>query len=114
MGDGYRRVDDADEQEDVTLLKITRQCGTESNELTLLLEGRLAGQWVEELKAYCRELSTNQQQCTVVDLTGVTFIDADGKTLLTTLWQQGATLRASGCLTRCVVEEITGTNNITH
>jgi anti-anti-sigma regulatory factor len=49
----------------------------------------------------------------VIDLAGVTFIDADGKTLLTMLWRQGATLRASGCLTRCMVEEITGACRIT-
>jgi hypothetical protein len=40
-------------------------------------------------------------------LTGVTFIDANGKALLTKLWQQGAQLQAVGCLTRCIVEEIT-------
>jgi len=48
----------------------------------------------------------------MIDLTGVTFIDADGKALLTKLWQQGAELRALGCLTRCVVEEITGAGRI--
>ena len=63
---------------------------------------------MEELNSYWRQMSVNQQSGTMIDLTSVTFIDADGKALLTRLWQQGAELRASGCLTRCVVEEITG------
>lgn len=88
------------------MLKITEQRGLEPDSLSLRLEGRLAGPWVEELSASCRRISIRQQRCTMVDLTGVTFIDADGKALLTHLWRQGAELRASGCLTRCVVEEI--------
>lgn len=88
------------------MLKITEQRGAEPGSLSVLVEGRLAGPWVEELSAYCRKVSANQQRCTMIDLSGVTFIDADGKALLALLWQQGAELRASGCLTRCVVEEI--------
>jgi anti-anti-sigma regulatory factor len=90
------------------LLKITEQRGTEPDSLSLLLEGRLAGPWVEELNGYCRKMAEAHQRCTVIDLTGVTFIDANGKALLTSLWKQGAELRASGCLTKCVVEQITG------
>lgn len=72
-----------------------------------MLEGRLADPWVEELDSYWRQISGNQQRETVIDLTGMTFIDAKGKELLTRLWQQGAALRAAGCLTSCIVEEIT-------
>jgi anti-anti-sigma regulatory factor len=90
------------------MLKITGQRNTESAFLTLILEGRLAGPWVEALDAYRREMSENQQRCAMIDLTAVTFIDAKGKALLTQLWQQGVELRASGCLTRCLVDEITG------
>jgi ABC-type transporter Mla MlaB component len=53
-------------------------------------------------------MALNQQRCSMIDLTGVTFIDADGKALLADLWRQGVDLQASGCLTRCLVEEITG------
>jgi anti-anti-sigma regulatory factor len=90
------------------LLKITEQRGIEPESLSLLIEGRLAGPWVEELNGYCRKMSEAHQHCTVIDLTGVTFIDANGKALLAQLWQQGTELRASGCLTKCIVEEITG------
>jgi hypothetical protein len=52
-------------------------------------------------------MEANSQGGAVVDLTGVTFVDAKGKALLTRMWQQGADLRAAGCLTRCIVDEIT-------
>jgi hypothetical protein len=48
----------------------------------------------------------------MIDLAGVTFIDGEGKALLARLWRQGAKLQASGCLTRCVVEEITGVGRL--
>ena len=89
------------------MLKITGQQDAVPDSMTLILEGRLAGPWVEELNSYWHQMSVNQQNCTMIDLTGVTFIDANGKALLTRLWQQGAELRAAGCLTRCIVEEIT-------
>jgi anti-anti-sigma regulatory factor len=77
-----------------------------------MLEGRLGGPWVEELNSYWRQMAANSQGGAVVDLTSVTFIDANGKALLTRLWQQGAELRAVGCLIRCVVEEITGSSRL--
>jgi len=94
------------------MLKITEQRDTAPDSVVLLLEGRLAGPWVEELTSYCRVLSENQQRCTIIDLTGVTFIDATGKALLARLWRQGTDLRASGCLTRCIVEDITRTGRL--
>ena len=90
------------------MLKITEKKDAVPASMSIILEGRLAGPWVEELNSYWRQFSGTQHHGAVIDLTGVTFIDANGKVLLTTLWQQGAELRAAGCLTRCVVEEITG------
>ena len=89
------------------MLKITPQRDAAVSSVSLVVEGRLAGPWVEELNAYCRKMSEDHERCTVIDLIGVTFIDADGKALLASLWRQGTELRASGCLTKCVVEEIT-------
>ncbi len=88
------------------MLKITGQRDTTQQGVSLVIEGRLTGPWVEELETYCRIVAENQQRCTKIDLTGVTFIDADGKALLARLWQDGVELRASGCLTRCIVEQI--------
>lgn len=89
------------------MLKITSQLDPAREDMSLVLEGRLAGPWVEELRTYCRRVLGPQQRCIMIDLTGVTFVDAAGKTLLAQLWQQGVELRASGCLTRCLVEDIT-------
>jgi ABC-type transporter Mla MlaB component len=90
------------------MLKITGHHDDAASEsMTLILEGRLAGPWVEELNSYWRRMAANSQGGAVVDLSGVTFVDAKGKALLTRMWQQGADLRAAGCLTRCIVEEIT-------
>ena len=86
------------------MLKITPSTTQDSTRLTL--EGRLAGPWVEELERVWREIKDSVKDSLVVDLTGVTFIEQDGKTLLTRMWQQGARLHAIGCLNRCVVEEI--------
>ena len=94
------------------MLKITEQRGSEPGSWSLILEGRLAGPWVEELNSSCRQISAREQWCVVIDLTGVTFIDADGKAILSRLWGEGVTLRASGCMTKCVVEEITGVGRI--
>jgi len=88
-----------------TMLKITKQRGAEDS-WTLVLEGRLAGPWVEELQASWHALPENEHNRVIIQLADVTYIDADGKALLSRLWRQGAELRASGCLTRCVVEEI--------
>ena len=90
------------------MLRITEQRESEPGSVVLRLEGRLAGPWVHELSGYWRKVSRNQPQGVMIDLTSVTFINAEGKALLTRLWQQGADLRATGCLTKCVVEEITG------
>ena len=89
------------------MLKITQQQDAASESTSLILEGRLGGPWVEELDTCWRQMAANSQGGAVVDLTGVTFVDAEGKTLLTKMWQQGAQLHAVGCLNRCIVEEIT-------
>jgi len=89
------------------MLKITQQRDAASESTSLILEGRLGGPWVEELHSCWRQMAVSQQGRTVIELTGVTFVDAEGKALLTQMWQQGAQLHAVGCLTRCIVEEIT-------
>jgi hypothetical protein len=94
------------------MLRITEQRESEPGSVVLRLEGRLAGLWVEVLNTSCRQILAREQRCVVVDLTGVTFIDADGKAILSRLWGEGVTLRASGCMTKCVVEEITGVGRI--
>jgi anti-anti-sigma regulatory factor len=86
------------------MLKITTH--RESRTTMLEVEGRLTGPWVAELDRSWRVLAEPDQGRILVDLTGVTFIDEAGKALLTRMWRQGVKLQAAGCLTRCIVEEI--------
>ena len=89
------------------MLKITQQRDPASEAASLILEGRLAGPWVDELDTCWRQLATDSSGGFMVDLTGVTFVDAKGKSLLIRMWEGGAEFRAAGCLTRCLIEEIT-------
>jgi len=88
------------------MLKITLQ--NEAGVLAFQLEGKLAGPWVQELERCWRSaLDTRQGDPMRVDLSAVTFIDADGKALLARMYREGAELVASGCLNTCIVEELT-------
>ncbi len=84
------------------MLKITTR--REAGGLVFQLEGKLAGPWVQELEHCWRSAPDTRQSC--VDLSSVTFIDADGKALLGQMHREGAELVASGCLTKCIVEGI--------
>jgi anti-anti-sigma regulatory factor len=87
------------------MLKITLQ--SEAGVLVFALEGRLVGPWVKELELCWRSTADTQQSYPVrVDLSAVTFIDADGKALLGQMYRKGAKLVASGCLNKCIVEGI--------
>ena len=75
--------------------------------VTFQLEGRLAGRWVRELKeCWQRTAATQQKPIVRVDLTGVTFVDAEGQACLLALHHQGAELVAADCLTKAIVAEI--------
>jgi hypothetical protein len=74
---------------------------------TLRVEGKLVGPWVGELQGSWRSVSSepaNGRLC--VDLTDVTFVDEEGKRLLEVMYAEGVKLKASGCVTRRLVEEI--------
>ena len=87
------------------MLRIT--ITTRPDGVTILLEGRLAGPWVEELARCWKSLMAAQDGGSAcVQLDAVTFVDAAGKELLRTIHEQGATLAASGCMTRAILEEI--------
>ena len=87
------------------MLRIT--VTTHPDGTTLALEGRLAGPWVDELRASWRSLVATRDACPIrVDLDAVTFIDSGGKALLWAMHEQGAALVASGCMTRATIEEI--------
>ena len=87
------------------MLRITHT--TRPGGMTVELEGRLAGPWVDELARCWKALVATQDAGAVcVQLESVTFIDAAGKALLRTMHEEGATLAASGCMTRAILDEI--------
>ena len=87
------------------MLKITIHNST--NAATLNLEGRLAGPWVEELGRSWRAVKDNSpEKPVIVDLCEVTFVDAEGRKLLSSMYEQGARLRTFGCMAKGIVEEI--------
>ena len=87
------------------MLKISVQ--RDETKSTLLLAGKLAGPWVAEVRSsWDAERATAKEVW--VDLNEVTFIDAEGKALLTKLHQEGATLNCKGCLTRAIIAQVCG------
>ena len=86
------------------MLKITTNGSDDSTRITL--EGRLVGPWIEELERCWREAKESAAaRRLIVDLTGVTFVEQEGKALLTRMYQAGAELIATGCCMRSIVED---------
>ena len=86
------------------MLKVTTT--NQNQTITLKLEGKLAGPWVQEVTRVWVDTAQSPRSDYVVDLRSATFIDSPGKALLTTMSQQGAQLIAADCLTRNIVDEI--------
>ena len=88
-----------------TMLRITT-C-RDSGVTRFVVEGKLAGACVAELeKCWSAAAPVESERSILVDLTGVTFVDASGKELLTRMHEQGIEFLASGLMTRSLVEEI--------
>jgi outer membrane protein len=87
------------------MLKITVK--RDEDRSTLMLEGKLAGPWVAELQNSWDAERATQKQISL-DLNEVTFVDAEGKALLTKLHEEGAKLISRGCLMRSIVARICG------
>jgi ABC-type transporter Mla MlaB component len=76
-------------------------------ETILVVEGKLVGPWVTEL-ASCWHESVADSARVVVKLTAVSFIDEAGRKLLVEMHQLGTEITAEECLTRSIIEKITG------
>ena len=88
------------------MLRITTLAGQE--QLTLKLEGKLSGPWVNELTKVWERVRPGLQRTPVkVDLRAVSFVDEQGKSVLTVMQQAGAELQAAGPLMTALLEEIT-------
>ena len=73
--------------------------------ITFKLEGRITGEWVNELeRAWLAE--DDLGKLIKVDLSGVTFVDEEGKKLLGRMFERGSSLYARDCMNRSIIEEI--------
>jgi len=86
------------------MLKVTTT--NQNQTVTLKLEGKLVGPWVQEVTRVWDNTARTPRGGTVIDLRSVTFIDSPGKALLATMSRDGARLVATDCLTRNIVDEI--------
>lgn len=77
--------------------------------ISLVLEGRLVGPWVDELRSVCntRTVPSKTVQLTV-DLCGLTAMDTRGQGLLDELLQNGATLCCSDVMNQYLIEQMGG------
>jgi hypothetical protein len=74
---------------------------------SFVVEGKLVGPWVKELeKCWESALAADPSRSTLVDLADVTFIDSEGRMLLTRMRRQGARLLSDGVLIDAMVAEI--------
>ena len=86
------------------MLKITTHMSDDSARIAL--EGRLVGPWIAELERCWKESEQSAGgRKLIVDLTGVTFVEQEGKALLSRMCQAGAEFIATGCCMRSIVED---------
>lgn len=97
---------------DAPMLRITMHDDPEA--LTFQVEGRLVGAWAKEMEQSWKSAApVRGNRTSVIDLTGILFIDDEGKRVLTELFREGASFRTAGPMTESVVAEFTGTAEIT-
>jgi uncharacterized membrane-anchored protein len=80
----------------------------EGSRQRLLVEGVLSGDWVDVLEnCWLETPHVPNGEPMRIDLSGVTYVDDKGRELLSRMIRDGAKLRATGVMTRAVIEEIT-------
>ena len=76
-------------------------------QLGLFIEGRLSGRCVSELEKCWQGAKAGQSPLpAVVDLTDVSFIDSNGKQLLSQMREHGIKLVANGLMSKFIIDEI--------
>jgi outer membrane protein len=87
------------------MLRITTE--KRRGKVLLSVEGKLTGPWVAALEQCWRELhAASPREKFLLNLCGVSFIDAAGRVLLKEIHRQGGRLIAEGCLNQAIVHEI--------
>ena len=87
------------------MLRITTR--EDSAAITLVLEGRFRGPWVDELEQCWRKtLAEGSGKKLRIDLAQVGFVDERGKELLAKMCAAGVELSAAGGMISSLLEEI--------
>ncbi len=87
------------------MLKVTVERGDRVT--TLKLEGKLSGPWVDEAaRVWCDVSGGIAAKDVIVGLSGVTFIDEEGKKLLGQMLRRGAQLRDGRLMTRYIINQL--------
>jgi hypothetical protein len=88
---------------EMTVLRITMTDETWGERW--ILQGRLSGPWVAQLKSnWNKSYGPNGSRKRVVDVSGVTFVDLDGERVLAAMMNDGAEFIASGVYTKHILE----------
>lgn len=87
------------------MLKITFNETPDSTNVKL--EGKLSGPWVDELERSWTEHSPHASGTVIIDLSGVTYIDPEGKRLLSRMVEKGVCFEGTRLMTKYVIDEIT-------
>ena len=81
----------------------------ENTRVLLIVEGSLSGAWVDELEKCWRDAKRSAPEEQIrIELSGVNYIDENGRRLLKCMFSEGAELLATGVMTKGIIEEIVG------
>jgi hypothetical protein len=75
-------------------------------ERRLIVEGKLVGPWVAELRSACENVNTDLGRKLVIDLRHVTAISQEGENVLSDLIRKGVKFRCRGVFTKHVLKQI--------
>jgi hypothetical protein len=90
---------------ETAVLRIT--INDEPMEQRWILQGRLSGPWVAQLKLnWEKSHGPNGNRKCVVDVSDVTFVDLHGERVLATMMKDGAEFLATGVYTKHVLETL--------
>ena len=79
----------------------------EASEQRWVLQGRISGPWVAQLRSNWKEsTAANGHAKRVVDLNGVTLVDLDGEKVLCAMMKDGAEFVATGVYMKHLVETL--------
>ena len=88
------------------MLKIT-QIAEDNTSVTIKLEGRIVGQWVNELKKECRKYM-RRRNVLILDLSGATFADDRGIKMLSAMAGNQVRLTRCSLLLSGLLENVDG------